>query len=140
MLCTSTVRIRVLKRPGGDAPSPVETRAIYTGGRVEGEPEWWPSFAEIKSVSLSLVKSSARVPVCELRPQEGVSDREVGVAAGEAGPHRPRPASQRNGATASIGWGSGGPSQSGREGRVFPGLGPSRLRSQGFPGRSHKHN
>lgn len=81
MLCPSTVRIRVLKRLGGDAPSPVETRAIYIfiywggGGRVEGEPAWWPSFAEIKSMSLRLGKSNTRVPVCERRPQVGVSGR-----------------------------------------------------------------
>lgn len=62
----------MLNRPGGGggAPSPVETRAIYTfiywrvGGRAWGEPAGWPSFAEIKSLSLRLGKSQAWVPVC----------------------------------------------------------------------------
>lgn len=78
VLCTSTVRSGVLKRPGGHAPSPVETRALYTftyvggGGRGAGRgaeegPLGGPASQRLK-VSLRFGRSCAWVPVCARAP------------------------------------------------------------------------
>lgn len=105
MLCTSTTKKQGAEKAGrGYAPSPAETRAIYTfiywggGERDGGEPAGWPSFAEIKSLSQTQQKSCLDACVCAGEPQElgaarGKRRREV--RADPAPRPRTSPAAQR---------------------------------------------
>lgn len=104
VLCSSTVRSRVLNRPGGGSSLSRRDQSylcIYIlgdGGRARGEPTGWPCLAEIKRLSLGLGKNLASLGacVCAGTPGEG-----LGV---EAGRGRRSPSQSNPGVVFYLAW------------------------------------